>query len=174
MSISKNKFLNDLKEIVKNKIIKFVVKNQNNHFNNNEKIVEEYKNVNYENFTLTRLRKETDNNNGFDYKKFNDFIDKNVSRFKNDEKFSIDSDWFEDINYDNQNNLANIVMKDNDILFCELTNYNSNSIFNQIKKEFKEGECSKCSNMKTLYFNCECNKVGNSFLFSNFLFLSYK
>lgn len=173
-AVSKNNFLSDIKEIVKKKLIS---KSQNEillNFLNNNEFHDQFKSLNSEYWEINLLNRE--NNTKFDLnliKKFNYVLQKKIKE-SDAKNFSINSDCFENINYDKQNNLLNLKIINDACLFIELTDENNTTILNtnRIKNsDYQEGDCSKCFKRKILYHGCLCNKV-NLNKIKNFFYFS--
>lgn len=163
--MSRNNYLSDIKEFVKKKLL-ILIKNRSsssNKFFCNEKFSNQINLLNSEKFTINNLI------NKKQYPIFDSSMINNINKIlKNKlEKFDaknikIESEYFENLNYDTQNNLFNLLIENESCLVIELTDDENTSIINRQlddKPNFIVNDCSKCFKRKILYFNCKCRKV---------------
>ena len=148
--ISKNFFLGDIKEYIK----KILIKNNINPQNISNQENHDLENSDF--FTIWKI----ENKNLFNLENFKNILLHNFQFLKNDKNFTLDFTYknnpenyfFNYFNYDTQNILGNMQLDTGDILLLELTTENKTSSFNIPQFDYSSGECSKCLNLKNLYF----------------------
>jgi len=159
--MSKNDILSDLKELVKKKLLTFIQKELINKFFDDEKFCKEISSFNSEKFTINLLNPENTKLNFCFVEKFNGILVKKLEK-EDPKDISINSNYFENITYDIQNNLLNLEIEDQSFLIVELTDEKNNSIINSnkdIRSNYTEEDCSICFRRKILFYNCKCQKV---------------
>ena len=160
--MSRNNYLSDIKELVQKKLLLLLNNIPSYEFLYDKGFCGQIKSLKSEKFTLNIL------NENHNLKFQSSFFDKLKQLLKKKlenagaKEFSINSDCFENINYDKQNNLFNLNIENEACFFVELTDEKNTTILNSDKNinyDYLEGDCSICFNRKILFHNCRCGNV---------------